>query len=251
MDFQIPFSLRPVADIAAWGKSGARSLSWFGLTDGAYCIDTQAGRLLEYAQPWGCPPESRVTYYVVRLFEDLLEIWPFVVEPVLDDVVARFLAWYRTPSYEQALDASLLDPLDSFESAFFWWRKRWLDFSYLSSKPHLHFWRSGTGIHLLWDAPDRVGDCPVWAVQHARLILPFALVRDGVAAFWQAFLDAMAERVAAIQRDGWTRGDCALNVAGLVEEQRERATWPAAALPASRPTDWDAVRGCLDRLGAA
>ena len=247
--FQISFSLRPVADIAPWGKPGAGSLSWFGLTDGAYCIDTPAGRLLAYAQPWGCPPETWVTYPVVRLFEDLLEIWPYVAEPVPGDVITRFLAWHGTPSYAQAREASLLDLSDTFEGAFAWWRERWLDFSYLSSKPDLRFWRSGTDIHLAWDAPDRTGDGPVWAVQHARLTLPFALVQDGVAAFWQAFLDAMAERVAAIQRDGWTRGDCTLDVAGLVEEQEERAAWPAA-LRASRPADWDAVRGCLDRLGA-
>ena len=246
--FQVPFTLRPVADIEPWGKPGDRFLSWFALTDGAYCIETPAGRLLEYAL--GDPPEHWVTYQVVRLFEGFLEIWPHVAEVVPGDMSARFLAWHGTDAYAQASNGWELDPLDTFDKASWWWQERCLDFSYLSSKPGLYFWRGETEIHLVWDAPDRTEDGPVWAVQRLRLTLPFDVLRDGVAAFWQALLDAMAERVAAIQRDGWTRTDCTLDVAGLLDDQRVRATWPAASLRASRPTDWDLVRRSLDRLGA-
>ena len=116
ISFQVPFTLRPVADVEPWGKPGDRFLSWVALTDGAYCIETPAGRLLEYT--WGDPPEDYwVTYQVVRIFEDLLEIWPHAAEVVPGDMAARFLAWYATGAYAQAADGWELDPLDAFDRA--------------------------------------------------------------------------------------------------------------------------------------
>ncbi|MEI9988133.1 MAG: DUF5984 family protein [Aliidongia sp.] len=74
------------------GKGADCSLSWFGLTDGIYCIDTPAGRLFEHSLP--ADPdvgEPWCDYQVARLFEDLIEIWHAVADPVPEDILARYL----------------------------------------------------------------------------------------------------------------------------------------------------------------
>ena len=88
------FKLRDIDKIEPSGEPGNQSLSWFGLTDGAYCIETSAGRLLEHTgtidpslgQPW-------CEYQVVRLFEDLITIWPKVYEAVPADICDRYFPW--------------------------------------------------------------------------------------------------------------------------------------------------------------
>jgi len=66
------FELRPIEAVEPWGAIGDRSLHWFGLTDGWQCLDTTAGRLLEYAAPARLSGATWMEYQVVRLFEDLL-----------------------------------------------------------------------------------------------------------------------------------------------------------------------------------
>lgn len=90
------FELRPVENVEPWGVPGDRKLHWFGLTDGWQCLDTTAGRLLEYAIPAHPSGKTWMEYQVARLFEDLLGAWPAIVEPVPDDVASRFLGWYSS-----------------------------------------------------------------------------------------------------------------------------------------------------------
>jgi hypothetical protein len=68
--------------------------------------------------------------------------------------------------------------------------------------------------------------------------------------FFEDFLMQMAERVAEIERNGWRREDCELDVPGLVREQRERVQEAMVALSVSRSTDWNLVRKKLDQVGA-
>ena len=125
---------------------------------------------------------------------------------------------------------------------------RQLQFYHLTLAPDLYLWRTGTEFNLLWDAPGMDAAGPRWAVQHARMTLPFGDAQQAVESFCQELLSAMAERVAVIERDGWKRPDCSLDVAGLVAEQQERETWPAADLVCSFETNWDAARRIQDKL---
>ena len=242
------FELRPVADITPWGEPDDRSLSWFGLTDGWQCLETAAGRLLEYARSEK-PGESRwVEYQVVRLFEDLLEIWPWVSDPVPEDIVSRFLGCQSEA--EASRSASITDPTtqELWWDACSWWYNRQLQFGHLTLPPDVHFWRTGSKINLLWNATGTDAAGPRWAVQHARVTAPFKEAQRAVEDFCQTLLSTMAERVATIERDGWESSDCSLNVAGLVAEQHERETWPSANLPRTFETDWNAVRRIQDKL---
>ncbi|WSK39909.1 DUF5984 family protein [Micromonospora maris] len=69
-------------------------LHWFGLTDGWYWIDLNGHELLRYSDHTmrhlhadGYEGMPYVDYYVVRLWEDLLQALPAVLEPVPADLV--------------------------------------------------------------------------------------------------------------------------------------------------------------------
>lgn len=242
------FQLRPIEDAALFGKQGDYLLSWFGLTDGWQCLETSAGTLLEYARPAKRTGSRWVDYQIVRLFEDLLEIWPWVADPVPEDIVSRFFGWYSPAEASQIARTADFDTQELWWEACSWLYHRQLQFNHLTLPPDLYFWRTGTEFNLLWNASGMDAAGPRWAVQHARATLPFEEAQQAVESFCQELLSAMAERVAVIERDGWKRRDCSLDVAGLAAEQRERETWPAVNLVRSFGTDWDAVRRIQDKL---
>jgi hypothetical protein len=243
-EFKIRFKLRDVDKINPWGKPGERTLHWFALTDGVYCIDTPAGRLLEHnnefdpdlGEPW-------LDYYVVRLFEDLCEIWPFVSEQIPIDVFTRYFAWHAREGHriEESDDEELYF---TWYDAISWWDARKLDLSYLRAAPEFRLWRTGSEINLDW-----VGDEP-WLPSRARLTLPFDSVRDAVGQFVHELLAAMAERIDTIKNNNWQPRDGVLDIEGLVAEHTKREEWAKSMLARVQETDWDLVRRSLDKLGA-
>ncbi|HEY9907288.1 MAG TPA: DUF5984 family protein [Thermosynechococcaceae cyanobacterium] len=95
------FHLRPLEEVMPWGKPPNSYLSWFVLTDGFYRLQVGSEFLFNYsddfAERWAAQSvsvhtRSFVDYYVVRLWEDLLEILPDVLEPL----PLRFPACLRT-----------------------------------------------------------------------------------------------------------------------------------------------------------
>jgi hypothetical protein len=238
------FKLRDVADIVPWGKPPHRSLHWFGLSDGAYCLQTAAGRLLEYksayddsiGEPW-------CTYQVDRLYEDLTAMLPFVLEPVPPDVAGRFFEWAPDPNNVPDDD----ELAEAWFDAQSWWGSRQLDFGYLTACPQLHFWRLGSEVHLRWRTKgDAAGS--MLTVQSADAVMPVEAFQQCINSFFKDFLGAMRKRVERIVRDGWTGQDCEIDIAGIVAEQNNRERM--AALSFGQPhTDWDAVRRRLVQLG--
>ena len=261
--FAVRFKLRDVNAIEPWAGERGKTLSWFGLTDGCYCIETPAGRLFEFAgevapglgEPW-------CQYQVARLFEDLIEIWPTVSDPVPEDIINYFQAWYR-----QKLGSDMCE-VDSFD-AFLAWQKHWenhtrevgdralnafydvsealgyrrhVDTLYLQEQPNFLLWRIGEEIHLGWDG------AASWPPMRARLKFSYSTVKDALSNFFQEFLAQMDARVASIARDGWTGKECVLDVPRLIAEQIERSGWVAAAMTQIHLTDWALVRNCLKIL---
>lgn len=240
------FKLRDVASIRPWGTTPDLSLSWFGLTDGAYCIETAAGRLLEYVGP----PDEQLgvpwcDYQVVRLFEDLIDILPQVLEPVPDDIVARFSQWQSDPTSQDAPEDDRL--AEAWFDAQMWWGWRQLDFGYLTACPQLHFWRSGANIHGQWRVRD--GTASGLTVSHADIVVPTDVFHDAAQTFFRMLLSGMRERVGRIAREGWTGHPCDVDIPGLVAEQRDREREPSNR-QIKRPDDWDVVRRNLALLGA-
>jgi len=202
------FELRPIEAVEPWGAVGDRSLHWFGLTDGWQCLDTTAGRLLEYAAPARPSGATWMEYQVVRLFEDLLSAWPFIAESVPDDVASRFFGWYSHAEHARVAREEDDATQKAWDEACFWWYERNVQFNHLRWAPELYLWRAGSEVNLVWDAPGENEAGPVWSVQHARLALPLEDVREALGSFCRDFLEAMARRVAGIERGGWKRIDC-------------------------------------------
>jgi hypothetical protein len=246
---RILFKLRELKGIQPWGTPPHLSLSWFGLTDGAYCIEAPAGRLLDFG---GDPvPGLGVTwcdYQVARLFEDLIDLLPTALEPVPADIVERFLAWQES---DRAADVPEDDQLaEIWYRAQEWWGWRQLDFGYLTACPRLHLWRSGSHVHGRWRTN---ADNPATAsltVKSADFAMPAEQFSDAATGFFRAFLGEMRERVASIARDGWPGKPCDISVAALQREQREREGEPENRSALKRSTDWDSVRRDLQSLGA-
>lgn len=235
--FKIEFRLRPIEQITPWGAPPNLMLGWFGLSDGDYCIETSAGRLLTYEDGSWC------AYQVARLFEDLNSTLPHVLEPVPEDVSARFFAWRANPAAEAVPADSAL--AEAWLGAQAWWGSRQLDFSHLTAAPGLHMWRSGSMVNMRWRA---ALTNTAMAVTHADLALPVDVFESRIASFFEDFLTQMGQRVDLIARQGWCGQACDVDVDGLVSEQRQREY--AAARPFGTPTtDWNSVRVSLARVG--
>src|SRR5687768_14423788 len=91
----VEFSLAPLEEITPWGNEGALSLSWFGFSLGRYRLKFGPDYLLNYsdeavrliAQRYpDVYPGPWVDYQVVRLWEDLIRLVPYVVRPVPDEL---------------------------------------------------------------------------------------------------------------------------------------------------------------------
>jgi hypothetical protein len=243
-EFKIRFKLRDIDKITPWGEPGKRQLHWFALTDGVYCIDTPAGRLFEHTgavapdlgEPW-------CDYYVVRLFEDLCEIWPDVREPIPIDIADRYFDWDAREG-DRFRDTDDMDLYNMWYEASSWWHARERVFNYLNAAPRCHIWRIGSELRLDWTA-----DAP-WLPPRAELSLRFETVQQAMAEFVETLLAAMAERVNTIRRENWQPKDGVLDIPGLVAEHASREEWAKAALSDVRKVDWDLVRRRLDQLGA-
>lgn len=79
----VNFNLVPIEEVQPWGRAGSYSLSWFGLTDGQYSIHVGDSTLFEYSEHARAGGTTRYCdYQVVRLYEDLMDMLPHILEPV-------------------------------------------------------------------------------------------------------------------------------------------------------------------------
>ena len=255
----IRYKLRDLADIEPWKGEDGPSLSWFGLSDGWYCLETSQGRLLEFADAGG---PQWCDYQVARLFLDLADIWPSISAPIPDDIFAYFAAWHQTTGgmagdpaagfYDAVMAWSshfetpeLYDDAESaqrFDDAMGWLYGLRLDTFYLNEKPALYSWRAGSQIYLAWDGT------PNWPPDRVRLAFPVEAVRESLASFFHDFLAEMDARVAEIERNGWRGKECRIDVPRLIVSQHESEELAANNLWRTRAFDWDLIRLSIARF---
>jgi hypothetical protein len=261
------FRLRPVDRIAPWSREGQSVLHWFGLTDGWYWMDVGTDQLFRYTDDilrlWGIPPDHgenlpSVDYQVVRLWEDLQEMLPSILEPIPERVLeqvqpgAQALVWrnqlidYLIPETDVPDNA-----YDLLEHTTSWLDHRWLDVGYLQNGPRIWFWTQEQTVVIHWDNREiRVDDRPVWTAGVGSIALPLDVFIDEVRSFDRRLIYAMQERIAAIQQQ-WSRPDIALDVPALLREQQDRATWMERTLEQARhrpPTAWQDVLEIIERV---
>ncbi|MEU6412490.1 DUF5984 family protein [Microbispora sp. NPDC046933] len=130
------FALTRLGGVVPWGDED-RSLHWFGLTEGWYWIELADHELLRYVPgpPRHADSTARpyVDYYLARLWEDVIEMTPAVLEPVpadlLDFVTAGHDAWRPVNS-------------DAASTAAVWYDEHTLDLGYIQQPPRIRAWRT-------------------------------------------------------------------------------------------------------------
>lgn len=175
------FVLRPIGEIEPWGPESR--LHWFGLTDGWYWIELDGHELLRYSDRTlretnggGLP---YVDYYVVRLWEDILELLPAALEPVPDDLVDLISSdqrvWWRDE-----------DEAEDVIEAAIWYGNHKLDMGYLRNPPHLRWWREA-------GRPDQM----TMAWWHRPREVEFTAPPEGRVTFPSGWFEAAIERLHA------------------------------------------------------
>ncbi len=245
--FRIEFELRPLADIQPWGTpETGLSLSWFGLTDAWYDLVIGEHHLFRVTD--GDP--RGVDYYAVRLWEDLIEVAPAVLDEIPAALADRVAAADRWDAWvEQAWD--LDDALDLYETAMSWWNARGISNGYLRGAPDPHFWRRGDELHVRWRSLSREPDLPDWSSPSGSAVTSVAGFKDELVRFDRALIAGMQARVEAVAK-GWNRPEIAIDVDELRRDHDDRATWLARALTTKRPTihSWEDVLGAVAELEA-
>lgn len=284
---RIQFRLRPVDDIAPWGPVSTTDvratdwldrphLHWFALTDGWYWIEAGEAELFRYSQaevnaavqedpnaPWA--PQllemPYVDYYVVRLWEDLLEILPDVLEPVPSRLAApleserRWMAWERqAKAAVEAVEDEILNEKasDLLEAAAGWWWNRHLDTLYLQAGPQIWFWSDGRNAHVEWDNQTSIRDgIPVWETSGGSHSMPAHAFLQEIRAFDARLMRQMQDRITSVQTE-WTRPEIALDP-GLTEEHLARSRRMQQCMESIArhpPTAWDEVFHAIAQIEA-
>ena len=225
------FRLRPLADVEPWG---GRTLHWFALTDGWYWIEVDGHRLFHHPANADMGQPSPVDYYVVRLWEDIQEVLPALLEPVPADLVHLMTsdqdAWYGVAA-------------EDAETALDWYSSHFMYTSYLVASPYILWWRSVADQDTITvDWRHRAGsglDCTV--PRRGRATVATEMFLRAVEEFDRELIAAMDQRIAEIEAGGLA-ADIRVDLEQLRHEHRHRAGSLAAAMRRVPATDWTAVR---------
>jgi len=239
------FDLQPLKDVEPWGGESP-TLHWFALTSGWYWIEVGDHELLRYAdrtlRRWASEegdsgaPIPYVDYFVVRLWEDVLEMVSVLTEPVpvdlVDFVAGELPGWASRDISPQA------------EAAGLWHAGHSMYTGPVTNAPHIRLWRT------IIDGDDTVtidwkqqpgSDIEFAAPATGRIVVPTTSFDAAVSEFDGALLAAMEERVTALVASGPLPG-VHLDLEHLRREQQDRAAWLQRARARQVDTDWAAVR---------
>lgn len=243
----INFTLVPVHEVIPWGTPGNLSLSWFGLTDGQYWLETGSSTLLEYSQKarsLGC--KRYCDYQVVRLYEDLIDMLPYVLEPVPASLVPYIsgetaIAWQRTFERwcEENEDRVSEDRYwEVLTAATEWNFKRHLDSMYLSPSADIAIWSDAEGVHIEWDNREKlIEGHTAWTALHGAYKMPRSDFAREVESFHMRLMSQMAGRVNKVAA-GALSAEVKIDLAALAKEHEQRLCSLQLASNINPQTDW-------------
>lgn len=235
------FQLRPIEQVAPWGKEGEYSLSWFGLTDGWYWLKCGEEELFRYAdeliKAWAAKGMGEfklpyVDYHVVRLWEDILQMLPEILNPIPKHLLQKIepgplaLQWCSQISEAVFTEEHEVSKLveDRFIKASSWLSDRKLDVGYLLESPRIWFWTDGKLLFVRWDNEGRnLEGHHAWASANGTYTMPLEAFVDEVRSFDKRLIKAMEERVQTIEHS-WERPDIQIDVNALINEHQKRST---------------------------
>ena len=246
----INFSLMPIEKIQPWGKAGDYRLSWFGLTDGMYWIQAGNSTLFEYSELARAAGSSRYCdYQVVRLYEDLMDMLPSILEPIPVAFV-RYIAgesaaaWRETYGNWCDRNADSTDDDGFFrivESASTWTGRRRLDTAYLSPSTNIVIWSDTESIHFEWDNRKNYFDGkPAWSALHGTYQITRETFMEEIRSFHVRLMAQMSERVKQVISGALSPG-IKIDLPGLTREHDQRSRILDEVLSSPVSTDWQEV----------
>lgn len=257
----INFTLAPIESIVPWGKPGSLSLHWFGLTYGEYWIQAGESALFEYSDHARNAGTGRYCdYQVVRLYEDLLEMLPHILEPVPQPLVPYISgesakAWRNAyhawcDSDDDVADADRLGEIG--DAAVAWSERRRLDSAYLSPSANIAIWSDREHVHIEWDNRDRRFDGkPAWSALLGAYRMPRDRFIEEVKSFHVRLMEQMVARVDQVVTGGLPSG-IHIDLPGLVREQGQRmGSLDSALKVAVSRTDWQRAENAIREILAA
>lgn len=253
----INFNLVPVQKVQPWGSPGQFRLSWFGLTEGQYWIQAGESVLFEYSEQAQTTGVSRYCdYQVVRLYEDLVEMLPHILEPIPDALVQFIsgdtaISWRKTYGAWRDRNYDHLDR-DRFnqiiDAADIWAGARWLDSGYLSPSANIAIWSDITNIHFEWDNRGKIFDGkPAWSALRGNYQLPRQQFLAEMQSFHARLMAAMSERIEQVL-SGALSSEIAIDLPGLVREHDQRCRTLDMALNYSPRTDWQETERSIHEI---
>jgi hypothetical protein len=265
------FQLTPIAEIKPWEKKDEPSLHWFGLSDGRYWIQIGETEVFRYSKTVlaAYPPQDPalathsldpyLDYYVTRFWEDILEIVPYILDPLPAPLVQRmepidkWLQWcqkahiWQEDPQEICSEETLDARRDMYNQALLWWWNRKLYTGPIKFYPGIHFWNDGQLIHCLWDSRDTQFEDSlfIWEALYETKAIPATTFMEAVTSFNERFISAMAERVNTVLAS-WSRPEIAVDFAQLAREHVQRSEHFAkrmAEVPtrAKAATEWESI----------
>jgi hypothetical protein len=255
----INFTLAPLEEITPWGEPGSYRLHWFGLTYGEYWIQAGEAALFEYSDHARNGGARYCDYQVVRLYEDLVEMLPYMLEPVPEPLVP-YIRGESAKAWRNAYDAwrdrndDVLDTdyyLEIADAAVRWSENRHLDSAYLSPSANIAIWSDQEHVHIEWDNRDKQFDGrPAWTAAVGSYQMPRDKFIEEMKSFHDRLMDQMAARVDQVVA-GCLPSGIQIDLPGLVREHEQRARSLDSALCVDPETDWQqAERAIREILGA-
>ena len=229
------YALRNIEEVVPWGDS----LHWFGLTDGVYFMKVGEQTLFESSeealQLWKKEYPSIdlsqhfVDYQVVRLYEDMLDILPSILEPLPHNVFdlisspEREKHWYSQlhNQYDRA-DESNNEWFDAYYEVTGWWGARHLSTMHLCNAPKIVFWRVDNQIYIRWDNTENIDDgVAVWTATTGQISMTVDEFLNELHLFHNRLMNDMKERVERISTNN-PIPQVKIDIPRLIEEQKER-----------------------------
>jgi hypothetical protein len=271
------FGLWPVSEVTPWEADGRQRLHWFGLTDGWYTMNCGGTELMRYSQPLIDATPNRnwrtsyFDYQVARLYEDVLDVLPYALDPIPSDLVdlARTIEAERAFVDRSERWAHRYWPLSKPEpgririqpneysmfwdrAAGWWLEKHPLSRGHMRGQPDIRFWSEGETLYIRW-----TNDCDV----DRETRLPWNDARDGlysmslssflseVRSFHDRLMQVMTERI-ELARSAWPLPDVSIDIEQLIREHNERTQSLERALTLSTKVrqDWNAVRKAIEAV---
>lgn len=253
----INFTLLPVEKIQPWGSPGSFSLSWFGLTDGQYWIKVGGSTLFEYSKHAQATGANRYCdYQVVRLYEDLMEMLPYILEPVPSSLV-QYLSGNTSIAWREAYGAWCDKNADRLDADYFWnvvdtsttWvNVRRLDSAYLSPSANTLIWSDAEYVYFEWDNRDKVVDGkPAWSAICGRYQLKRDQFMLEIRSFHTRLMNQMSERIEQVLT-GILSPEINIDLASLVREHEQRFSTLDKALSSPFLTNWQETQRAIDEI---